>query len=77
MGDQLIGSRRTEEMVVKTWHPVKNTRVPIHYDGPVLAWLKDSTMQGRYCLPAGGVGAMARIYFECQEDAVLFELTWG
>lgn len=75
MGDRLVGSRRTEEMVVETWHPapIKN----LTWNPDAHRWLRETPMQGMYCIPAGGVGATASIYFEYQEDAVLFQMVWG
>ena len=75
MGERLVGSRRTEEMVVETWHPVLVTSIRWNFDAQ--RWLQETPMQGSYCMPAGGVGGRASVYFECQEDAVMFQMVWG
>lgn len=73
MGKRLIGSRQTEEMVVETWHRIQTQN---RWNQYAVRWLQETPMQGSYCMPANAVGGDGCIYFECQEDAVLFRITW-
>lgn len=74
MTKRVIGSRGTEEIIVETWHVYKNIGF---YDLKIdkITWLNENC-QDRWCYPSGGVKSKG-LYFENNDDAVLFELTWG
>lgn len=74
MNKRLIGSRSTEEIIVETWFVFKGLG---YYDLKLdkIDWLNENC-QGRWCYPASSVGSEG-LYFENQEDATLFNLTWG
>ena len=78
MNNQLVGSRDTEDKIVNSWHcyslMVKGR--PSIYGEPYKWLLETDEMHCRWCLPASGVNGKG-IYFEYQEDLVLFQMKWG
>lgn len=74
MTKRLIGSRGTEEIIIETWYVFTGLGYyELKFDK--INWLNENC-QGRWRYPASGVNRKG-LYFENQEDIVLFELRWG
>jgi hypothetical protein len=61
----------TEEMIVEKWHRVAGV---YRHNQDVIQWLESDAMQGRWCMPGSGVAH--GLYFELEEDRMLFSMLW-
>lgn len=72
MTNRLVGSRMVEDMVTETWHRVAGV---YRYNHDAIQWLESDAMQGRWCMPASG--SRHGLYFELEEDRMLFSMLWS
>ena len=76
MTNQLICSRSVQEEIIISWH---------HHPGlysytmpaDARAWLESDEMQGRWYCTIGATYNKAGVYFENQEDLVMYKMKWG